>query len=82
MDVGLEITASIPGMVPEFECREAAIYVGITWKQWLEDMSDYDRATAVAHYRVQLLIKAHVEDASATASERRAGKARIRAQQR
>lgn len=59
--------------VPEIECREAAVYVHTTWLQW-QELDWRDRASAVAHYRLSLLIKAHVEDAATRASERAAAR--------
>jgi hypothetical protein len=67
--VGLEIQPLLPGLVPELECREAAVYVHVPWSEWIE-LDARDRASAVAHYRTQLLIKAHIDDASSKAHER------------
>ena len=64
--------------VPEFECREAAVFVHVSWKQWTEEMDGWERACAVAHYRVSLSLKAHVEDASERASKRREGRLKRR----
>lgn len=63
LDVGLQIERSVQGMVPEIECREAAVYVGVTWHSWEKELTGRERAAAVAHYRIQLAIKAHTEDA-------------------
>lgn len=66
------------GFVPEYDCREAAVYVGIPWPQWVElDMRE--RASVVAHHRVHMLLEAHVNDAASRKSERdsrRAGASR------
>ena len=59
----------IPGFVPEFECREAAIYTCMTWAEW-EALSVSDQADAVAHYRMNLMIKAHLDDAVGTQADR------------
>lgn len=78
MDSGLQVEPFLPGMVPEIDCREAAVYVGVTWQSWMSDMSSHDRAYAVAHYRVNLLLRAHVEDAAQRkrdADERRRARA-------
>jgi len=69
MDAGLSISQTFPGTVPEFECREAAIYVRVSWSEWLE-LEHEERAAAVAHYRLNLLIKAHVDSASQEAAKR------------
>lgn len=63
----------MPGLVPEFECREAAVYVHVPWSDWIE-LDAMERAYAVAHYRMQLLIRAHVDDAAHKASEKAAHK--------
>lgn len=75
MDVGIVVTPAQPGLVPEFECREAAVYVHVSWKDWNEILDSRERAAAVAHYRTQLLIKAHVEDEARRVAERARGRA-------
>lgn len=67
-DAGITIENTFPGTVPEFECREAAVYVQVSWLTWLHDMDGYERARAVAHYRTSLSLKAHVEDAAEKAA--------------
>lgn len=62
--------------MPELEEREAAIFSGYTWKQWLEfDLLDpegrWNRAAGVAHYRVHQLIEAHKESAVSEDLERK-----------
>lgn len=74
-DAGIEISRSVQGSVPEFECREAAVYVHVSWHTWTQEMDGYERACAVAHYRVQASLKAHVEDAAERAARRRRGRA-------
>ena len=49
--------------IPEFEAREAAQYVHCPWTNWMENLTWFDRAKAVAHYRTHLSIEAHVADA-------------------
>lgn len=75
MDVDLRIAPSYPGAVAEYECREAAVYVGVPWSDWVDNMTGYERAAAVAHYRAQLLIRAHIDDAADTAAKRREARA-------
>ena len=49
-------------MVPEFEEREAATFVQVSWAEWLE-MDWQEKASAIAHYRAHNLIEAHVQHA-------------------
>jgi hypothetical protein len=68
VDVGLTFEASF-GMVPELEEREAAVFVHCPWSTWL-DLHPFERAAHVAHYRLHLLIDAHVQDAAEAAAKR------------
>jgi hypothetical protein len=70
MDSGISVESEIPGLVPEYECREAAHFVGVPWRGWLK-LEGEERASAVAHYRMHLLIDAHVADASEKDADRR-----------
>lgn len=79
-DADIKITKQLPGEVPEFECREAAVFVHVSWQQWVDNMDGWERAKAVAHYRVSLALKAHVEDAAERAANRK--KARQQRHQR
>jgi hypothetical protein len=56
------------GFVPEYEEREAAVFALIPWSEW-DSLSWYERAAAVAHYRMHQTIETHVNDA--VESERR-----------
>lgn len=60
---------SFAGLVPEFECREAAVFGHYNWTQWLR-LTDYEKAAVVAHYRTHLTIDAHISDAAERASKR------------
>lgn len=51
-----------PGLVTEYECREAARFVLVSWAQWLA-MDEAQRAYSVAHYRLHSAIEANVSDA-------------------
>ena len=51
------------GLVSEFEEREATVYVGYTWMQWL-DLPWHERAASVAHYRLHLAVDAHIQHAA------------------
>lgn len=68
--VGIEF-GSIAGIVSELESREAALYVGVTWKVWVK-MGWWERACAVAQYRLHLLIDAHVHHAYDQAAKQKA----------
>jgi len=70
-DAGIQIVKRLEYEVPEFECREAAVFVHVSWKTWTEEMDGWERACAVAHYRTSLSLKAHIDDASEKASKRR-----------
>lgn len=74
-DAGIEVHRTVQGAVPEFECREAAVYVHVSWRAWTEEMDGYERSCAVAHYRSQLALRAHVEDAAERASKRKSNRA-------
>jgi hypothetical protein len=81
-DAAITIDNKMQGTVPEFECREAAVYVHVSWKEWTERLDGWERACAVAHYRSSFSLKAHVEDAAERASKRREGRAKRRAARR
>lgn len=61
VNVGISIESN-QGFVSEYEMREACLYVGHTWASWSELDSD-ERASCVAHWRMHLLIEAHVNEA-------------------
>ena len=65
VSTGIRINPEIPGLVPEFEEREAARFAGDTWTEWQATPSD-ERARRVAHYRLSRMIAAHSDDAVAT----------------
>lgn len=62
MKVGLTFETD-DGLVPDYECREAAIFAGYTQPQWV-NLEWYERAAVIAHYRVHNLVEAHVHDAA------------------
>lgn len=66
------------GMVPEYEAREAAVYVHCPWHVWIK-LTGADRAYAVAHYRTHLAIGAHVQQAAEDHAESESARARSRA---
>lgn len=62
LTTGIEIKSN-NGFVPEYEEREAAVFSLIPWVNW-ENLNWYDRAAAVAHYRMHNIIDAHINDAA------------------
>jgi hypothetical protein len=74
--LNLEIAFETPaGLVPEYECREACVYLGYRWPEW-EQLHWFERANAVAHYRTHALIEAHINDEMRIDSETRQRRAR------
>lgn len=65
LDTQIQVESDLPGVVPEYECREAAVYTQRSWEQWLA-LEWQERAASVAHYRVHLAIEAHISDAQAS----------------
>lgn len=63
-----------PGQVPEYECREVAAFVHVPWRDWITTLTAYERACAVAHYRTQILVKSHIDDASERVAKRAAAR--------
>ncbi len=51
-----------PGLVPEIEEREAAIFNGYTWRDWL-GLPRHERTSGVAHHRLHQLIDLHRQEA-------------------
>lgn len=54
-----------PRIVPEFECREAAVFCHYTWMEYME-LPDYEQAACVAHHRrhtqVESVIQQEITD--------------------
>lgn len=57
------------GLVPEIEEREAAIFCGYRWSEWL-NLPWTERSNSVAHYRLHYMIDAHGESARVEEYER------------
>ena len=70
MGILLEPPETRLGMVPEYECREAAVYAQTPWLEWTE-MPAAERAASVAHYRMHLMIDSHINDAQEKESDRK-----------
>lgn len=75
MRTGIQYGTSVRGLVPELEEREAAIFAGYRWREWLE-LPRYERADGVAHLRLHHLIALHGQDAVAAESRRAAARSR------
>lgn len=71
LKTGIAFRSIAPGLlVPEIEEREAAVFAGYAWREWVE-IDRKDRVDAVAHYRLHHLIERHSSDASYLDSKRR-----------
>lgn len=53
--IGVEVTA---GVVPEYECREAAVYACMPWPMFSE-LPSPEKALIVAHFRLHRAIEQH-----------------------
>lgn len=60
----------MPELVSPYEEREACRFSNYNWATW-EDLPVEERATCVAHYRLNRLIQAHQQDAISREVERR-----------
>jgi hypothetical protein len=68
---GIQVIAPVEGVVPEFEEREASLFCGYTWREWLL-LSRPERAAGIAHFRGHHLLEAHSNDAITAHMERQA----------
>lgn len=59
-----------PGMVPEYECREAAIYCNYNYSVFLE-LESVERAKSVALYREHHRVEANMNHAAEVSSKNR-----------
>ncbi len=73
LDTGIRYETLIPGLVPLYEEREAAVFTHYNRTNWLE-LDSTERATSVAHYRLHRLIELHNNDAIADEMRRRGPK--------
>lgn len=73
LDVGIQFTSEL-GLVPEIEEREAAVFCQVPYYVWTE-LPWQERSSCLAHYRLHLMIEAHIDDAQAQDAERRANMA-------
>lgn len=67
---GIVYQTVIPGLVSEFEEREAARFGHYNWTAW-QELTYEDRAYGVAHYRTHSLVELHQNDAQAKEIDRR-----------
>lgn len=67
-------------MVSEYEEREAAVFAGIPWIEWMT-IDTRERAACVAHYRLHGLTQLHSQDAVARAEEQRRKREQMKAAQ-
>ncbi len=67
---GITYLSKLPGLVSEFEEREAARFGHYNWTAW-QQLSYEDRAFGVAHYRMHYLVELHQNDAQSKELERR-----------
>lgn len=61
LSLDIQITSKHQLLIPEYEVREAAIFAHYNWLEWLE-LDGFDRALAVAHYRLHHLIESNIQD--------------------
>lgn len=59
----------IPGLVPVWEERDAAVKNGYNFTEWRE-LDSAERAYAIAYYRAARLIEIHQSDATSAEMER------------
>lgn len=62
VNVGIRIETDLEGYVPEYECREAAVFTHCSWSEW-EELSNSSKAYSIAHYRAHHDILAHINEA-------------------
>ena len=72
---GITYRTYLPGLVPELEEREAALFCGYTMPEWAA-LPWQERARSLAHYRISHLIRLHAEEASSMAAEMAARRAK------
>lgn len=62
VNTGIVYRALLPGLVPEIEAREAAVFGLYTWRQW-QQLEWEERADGVAHFRIRRAIELHQNEA-------------------
>ena len=82
LEVGITTDRVIPGVVSEFEERQAARFANLSWPEYNErwpldtHVGRWERAATIAFYRVDSLVAAHIaqardQDAKSQAAARR-----------
>ncbi len=71
IETGIEYESMLPGCVPEFEEREAAVYCHYTPRQFRR-LDVWERACCVAQYRLRRMVDNQVEAAIGEAVKRMA----------
>ena len=59
---GIEIAAPVPGLIPEYEEREAARFGLYRWEDW-SALPVEERVRGVAHFKMHSLISLHEGEA-------------------
>jgi hypothetical protein len=67
-DPQIAYNGTLADEIPEYECREAARFALYNWTEW-QDLSVYERAAVIAHYRESNRMEANLSDASEKASK-------------
>ena len=73
MNTGIVYQPLVPGLVPEIEAREAAVFGLYTWRQW-QQLDWQERVDGVAHFRVHRAIELHQNEAVARAMKKQAAR--------
>ena len=81
IETGIKLKAIAPRLIPYYEEREAALFGGYRWIDWVALPYD-ERVLGVAHYRVHRLIEFHQAEAAAEDAEKRSEAARRAAESR
>ena len=70
LESGIQYESLLPGLVSEYEEREAARWGGYTWPAW-QALEREERIDGIAHYRLDRLISLHQLDAQEADRKRR-----------
>lgn len=74
---GITFRRVFPGMVPEIEERDAAVFGRYTWMQW-QKLPLEERAAGIAHYRIHYQITLHQQDVQDRESKRQVAQAKTK----
>ncbi|KKK92609.1 hypothetical protein LCGC14_2701230 [marine sediment metagenome] len=70
VNTGIVYRPTVPGLVPEIEVREAAVFGHYTWTTW-QTLGWQEHAEGVAHFRIHRAIEMHQNDAVAREMKRK-----------